>query len=50
VPCQDLAVALRHALLALLEAKPMTGYELAGQFDADLKATYFEFASFDTVR
>jgi PadR family transcriptional regulator, regulatory protein AphA len=27
-------VALRHALLALLEAKPMTGYELAGQFDA----------------
>jgi PadR family transcriptional regulator, regulatory protein AphA len=32
--CQDLGVALRHALLALLEAKPMTGYELAGQFDA----------------
>jgi PadR family transcriptional regulator AphA len=27
-------VALRHALLALLEAQPMTGYELAGQFDA----------------
>ena len=27
-------MALRHALLALLEAKPMTGYELAGQFDA----------------
>jgi len=24
---------LRHALLALLEARPMTGYELAKQFD-----------------
>jgi PadR family transcriptional regulator AphA len=27
-------VSLRHALLALLEAGPMTGYELAKQFDA----------------
>jgi PadR family transcriptional regulator, regulatory protein AphA len=27
-------VGLRHALLALLEAKPMSGYELARQFDA----------------
>jgi PadR family transcriptional regulator AphA len=26
-------VSLRHALLALLEARPMTGYELAKQFD-----------------
>jgi PadR family transcriptional regulator, regulatory protein AphA len=26
-------VSLRHALLALLEASPMTGYELAKQFD-----------------
>lgn len=27
-------MSLRHALLALLEAGPMTGYELAKQFDA----------------
>lgn len=26
-------VSLRHALLALLEARPMTGYQLAKQFD-----------------
>lgn len=27
-------MSLRHALLALLEVRPMTGYELAKQFDA----------------
>lgn len=30
-------MSLRHALLALLEAGPMTGYELAKQFDASVE-------------
>src|ERR1700728_1727527 len=29
-------MSLRHALLALLEAGPMTGYELAKQFDVSV--------------
>jgi DNA-binding PadR family transcriptional regulator len=35
-PCDDSAMSLRFSLLALLSAKPMTGYDVIRQFDASV--------------